>query len=285
MEATRPAIVIAAHGSKAEGWSDAVEEFAEHVRQTPGVAAAFSMVAPAYLEGPAPRIPDVVQVAIEAGCSEVLVVPLFLTVSTHVSEDLPGVLGLPVPPHVEQRLRTEGHEPLAPGLPVRLLDIGPLAELLVANVERRVALREADRKEEALVLVAYGSTLHHDKWEELMHAMQMRLLEHGYGYAGHAYVGHTVGTSPEPTSQAIHLAAHQAGIRRVHVVPLLVGVSNLQTTVIAAACMDAARSHPRTQVLYAADAILPDGDLAAHVAAVALGAVGIFASPTHEALA
>jgi len=274
MGISRPALVIAAHGSRSEGWSEAVADFALDVAASPGVSDAFSLVQAAFLENALPRIPDAARMALSSGCPSVYVVPLFLTVSTHAGEDVPGLLGLPAPPHIRRRLVGEGHTPLVPGLPIRLVPLGDIESLLFKNVLRRTSLNCRDRSHEAVVLCAYGSTIYHAEWERLLHALRTRLMRDGFGYACHAYVGHIVGLSPAPTAQAITDAARMAGIRRVHVVPLLMSVSSLQQQTIAAAVRDVGRG--KIQVIYEEDAILPDGDLAAHVGYRALEALGVF---------
>tara|TARA_B100000530_G_scaffold41000_1_gene23482 strand:- start:268 stop:600 length:333 start_codon:yes stop_codon:yes gene_type:complete len=107
----------------------------------------------------------------------------------------------------------------------------------------------------------------------------------GYGYATHAYVRHGAATGSEPAAEAIAKAASMAGIRKVHVVPVLVGKGRLQSEVIPRACEQARSTRSGLEVVYAGDAILPDGDLAAHVAAVALRAIGAFATVDRGALA
>ena len=267
--------MIAAHGSKTPGWNAAVDDFVRDVAATPGIGDAFATVQAAYIEGSGPSLPDVVRLNLSSGCPEVVVIPLFLTVSTHVSEDVPGLLGLPVGQHVRRRLIAEGYSPHAPGLPVRLVSPGKLEDLLLKNVLRRTSLLSQDKRHEAIVLCAYGSAIHHEAWEALLHALRTRLMQAGYGHATHAYVGHVVGMSPAPTAQAIVDSSRTAGVRRVMVVPLLVSVAALQEQIIAGAVADAER-RVRMPVLYEADAILPDGDLAAHLGFVALQALGIF---------
>ncbi len=277
MIAARPSLLIVAHGARAPAWATQVCEFVEHVRETPGVADAFGAVEAAFLEYEAPTIPDAVRALLGLGSTRILVAPLFLTVSAHLGEDLPGLLGLPVPEHVRQRLRAEGKTPLRPGLPAALLDLGPLDVLLTDNVVRRLALRSEDRGHEAVVLCAYGSALYHEAWEALLASVRARLMRAaGFGYACHAYVGHAVGNSAEPTADAIARAGHMAGIRRIHVVPLLLSVGPLQTEVIPAACERATGLDHACRIVYAADAILPDGDLAMHVGHIALEALGVF---------
>jgi sirohydrochlorin ferrochelatase len=277
MVGERPGLVIVAHGSREPGWDEPVKAFAADVGGTPGVADAFEPVQMAFLEETEPRVSAAVELLLQAGCPRILVAPLFLTVSTHLAEDLPAVLGLEVPAHVRQRVAAEGHPMLPPGLPIEILDWGPLEERLATNALRRLQLRQKAPERESVVLCAYGSSLYHDQWEALLHTIRMRLMQKGFAYASHAYVGHTVGMSPAPTREAIERAAKMAGIRRVHVIPLLVSVSRLQTEVIAGAC-GAARVPDDCEIAYAGDAILPDGDLAAVVGRRALERLGLFAS-------
>lgn len=275
----QPALVIAAHGSKSAGWAEAIDALVRDVRESPGVRDVFSTVTAGFLEESQPPLADAVDVPLKAGASEAIVVPLFLTASMHQSEDVPAILGLPVPTHIRRRVIAEGHRVLPPGLPVRLQPLGEVAAILQRNVVRRTSLESKEPGREAVVLVAYGSAIFHEEWERLMHEVRLRLLQDGWGGVAHAYCGHVVQLSPEPTFRAILHAAQQAGIRRVHVVPLLMAVSELQTGPIAVACQAAlpklAKEH--VQLRYAADAILPDGDLAARIAFVGLQALGVMA--------
>lgn len=279
MQPLRPALVIAAHGSRSVGWADAVQELVRHVAESPGVRELFSTVTAGYLEESLPALADAVEATLRAGASEAIVVPLFLTASMHQTEDVPAILGLPVPVHITRRLVAEGHRVLPPGLPVRLVSLGEVAGILHKNAVRRMALEVRDPSREAVVLVAYGSSIFFDEWEKLMHDVRLRLLQDGYGGVAHAYVGHVAQLSPEPTFKAILHASQQAGVKRVHVIPLLMAVSELQTGPIAVACQAAQPKLAKAHILlrYTTDAILPDGDLAARIAFVALEALGVVA--------
>jgi len=279
MEPLRPALVIAAHGSRSVGWADAIQELVRHVSESPGVREMFSTVTAGYLEESLPALADAVEVPLRAGASEAIVVPLFLTASMHQTEDVPAILGLPGPTHITRRLVAEGHRVLPPGLPVRPVSPGEVAGILHKNVVRRMALEVRDPSREAVVLVGYGSSIYYEEWEKLMHDIRLRLLQDGYGGVAHAYVGHVAQLSPEPTLKAIMHASQQAGVKRVHVIPLLMAVSELQTGPIAVACQAAQPKLAKAHILlrYTTDAILPDGDLAARIAFVALEALGVVA--------
>ena len=277
--------MIVAHGSRTDGWAQLVEGFAATVRACPGIEDVFSTVCCAFLESCQPRLAAAVRLCLSSGGPQVLVAPLFLTVSTHLAEDIPGILGLDVPDHVRQRLRAEGHDLLVPGIGgVELLDLGDLSRQLLTNIDSRVAGQSDQRAEEAVVLCGHGSSLHHARWESLMGGLRRGLLAEGYAHAGHAYVGHSVGMSPEPTRDEILKAVAIAGVRRVHVVPLLVGVSGLQHGPISEACAQA-QATTDVPILYGADAILPDTKLAAFVANTALRHYGAYATVDRGVLA
>ncbi len=282
---SRPALVIAAHGSRSESWLQRVRELAEHVHESAGVGAVFGGVSVAFLEAAEPRIPAEVRSLLAQGHRPVLVAPLFLTASTHLGEDVPGLLGQPVPEHVTRRLVGEGQDPLEPGLPVVQLDLGALEEVLLANVRRRLSLQSEETSSEGVVLCAYGSTIHHARWETLLQALGRRLVDAGFGAARGAYVGHVVGLSPEPTAVAIRAVGASAGIRRVHVVSLLVSTGTLQEAVIQPAVDQVLAEGPPYRVVYSSDSILPDGDLAARIARCALQAIGLFPAGDRGVLA
>ena len=276
MDTPRTALLIAAHGSRAKGWADRVREFAQHVGESAASTTLFSSIEAAFLESSTPSVPDAVTSLLERGATRVLVAPLLLTMSTHLQEDLPGLLGLSVPEHVRRRLQGEGQHPLKPGLPVTLLSLGPLEQILAANVARRLSLRCEVSQSEGIVLCAYGSTLHHGRWKTLLNRTRELLKERGFGAIEHAFVGHVVSKSPEPTRQAIARVAHASRTKRVHVVPLLLGVTKLQTEVIATACQLARAEAGGVSIAFEPDAVLPDGDLAARVAGAALRELGVF---------
>jgi len=280
----RPVLVIVAHGSRADGWVQLIETFTDQVRDSPGVSDAFSAVHAAYLEHSQPALASTVRLSFEAGAGEVFVLPLFLTHSTHAAEDVPGILGLEVPAHIRQRLVAEGHEVLYPGLPISMVSLDDKEEALVSNVIARVSGSARPGFNEGIVLCAYGSTLHHEQWEQLMSRLRVRLMEEGFGYVARAYVGHSVGLSSAPTREAIEEVGSMAGIDLVHVIPLLLSQSELQYGSIAEACA-LVQGEGEIRLRYAADAILPDPALVSRVAATVLRMLGVYAGPVTKVLA
>jgi sirohydrochlorin ferrochelatase len=278
MNALPPALVVVGHGSRSPEWISAFKSFVDEIGRTPGLKDVYASVTPAYLESAAPGLADAVLAQLALGVAEVVVVPVFLTASSHLTEDIPGILGVPgTSRHIVRRLMGEGVPVLPEGLPIRVASLGDVREVLFRNVSRRLALESRDRRHEGVVLVAYGSTIHHDRWETLLHGLRADLLGAGWAATQHAYCGHVVQLSPDPTRDAIVSVASEAGVRRVHVKPLLLARSALQTGPIAAGVAAAAELLQRraVEVIHDGDAILPDGDLAARAGHAALHALGI----------
>lgn len=115
------AVVVAAHGSRAEAANDAHREVVDAL-----AAAVDHPVTPAFLELTEPSIPDAIDAAAATGVASVLVLPYFLHPGRHLSDDLPAIVA-----EASRRL---------PGTEVRLLgSFGAepaLVDVLVAQVRR-----------------------------------------------------------------------------------------------------------------------------------------------------
>ena len=283
MEALKPALVIVAHGSRQMGWSDEVDRFTEQLKQEPGIAETYGWVQSAFLEHSRPDLGSVVSLALSAGCPDIVVAPLFLTASNHVSQDLPVLLGLKELPHVRQQLEAEGLRTLPPGLPIRMLALDDWGNTLKTNVLQRCGAQGVSAKTTGVVLCGHGSSIHHERWEATMSGLTRALTERGFGRVAHAYVGHCVGRSPQPTVEAIESVATVPEIELVLVVSLLMVRASSHTQVVLEACAQTAGRVPAT-VRYTHDAVLPDLAFGQHIAQRALALQGVYLSPVGREL-
>jgi len=114
------AIVVAAHGSRAEGANLAHRDVVTELDGRIGPPAT-----PAFLELAEPSIPTGIDAAVAAGATTVLVLPYFLHPGRHLSDDLPAIVADAVVRH--------------PGHQIRLLDSfgadPALLAVLVAQVD------------------------------------------------------------------------------------------------------------------------------------------------------
>jgi sirohydrochlorin ferrochelatase len=87
MTENKRALLIVAHGSRREASNDEVRELTSVIASKAG--ARFIIVATAFLELATPSIPDGIEQCIQAGASEVVVLPYFLSAGRHVAHDIP----------------------------------------------------------------------------------------------------------------------------------------------------------------------------------------------------
>ena len=81
-------VLLFAHGARDARWAEPFDEVARRVRvREPAVAVRL-----AYLEFMTPTLREAGESLVEAGCTRVDVVPLFLGAGGHVRKDLPALL-------------------------------------------------------------------------------------------------------------------------------------------------------------------------------------------------
>ena len=82
------AVLLVGHGSKVEGSSEAMNRVADHLRNRK--PATFFQTA--FLELESPNIPDGIELCIQQGAKEVIVVPYFVQTGKHVVRDIPNII-------------------------------------------------------------------------------------------------------------------------------------------------------------------------------------------------
>jgi len=85
-------LLLVAHGSRVTSSNDAVVELVEKLRARLS-SYGFDAITHAFLELTTPGIPEGVQSLVEAGASQVVVLPYFLAPGTHVIDDMPELIG------------------------------------------------------------------------------------------------------------------------------------------------------------------------------------------------
>ncbi|MBI1389248.1 MAG: hypothetical protein GC154_12450 [bacterium] len=247
-------LLIVAHGSRSRAWNDAIAAFAGDVRAANAEEREFDAIAHAFMEFGSPSIPEAIETECER-CEELVVQPLFLSISQHVTEDIPAEVE-----KAAERVGGSGGVALfvRKNARVILLPPPPAAPLLADNAAWRLGPRFTPADGFGVVLVLYGSSQYGEAWDELARETLARLaLTYPDAPMTWVYAGDVAGFSPDPVARAIDDMAHRA--ERVAVVPGLVARGVIQTEVIAAAVE---RAHARERVVNLDDAILPDPALA-----------------------
>ncbi|MCO5315675.1 MAG: hypothetical protein M9938_05900 [Solirubrobacterales bacterium] len=261
--AARTGILLINHGSRSATWRklllDVQREISGELLEIPGVA----QVRTAFMEYTEPSIATQLRAFDEDGIERVIVVPLLLTISDHSFDDIPAICGMSDDADVLAELADEKIEVYAPKA---TLDFAPLLDfsgLVQRNTARRVnaILGRRDESSEisyGLVLVGYGSAEFNDDWDRFFaqirsHAEQ----ELGITETAHAWCGHLVSYSRQPTMDAIESVLEKTD--RVILLPILIAYDQMfQEKIIGRA---ATRCAEPDRVLYRPDSILPEPEV------------------------
>ena len=98
---TTKALVLFAHGARDPRWSAPFERLQQVIQaQLPEVAVRL-----AFLELMNPRLPEVAAELVQAGCSKLMIVPVFLGQGGHVLRDLPEIVAQLQADHPQVEIR------------------------------------------------------------------------------------------------------------------------------------------------------------------------------------
>ena len=112
-------LLIVAHGSRREDSNNEVRLLADTIQKT--VSEQAELVKAAFLELAEPSIPDGIQQCIDAGATEVLVYPYFLTRGRHVVTDIPNEVAIKVKEHPHVNILILPHLGAMTGIPELIL--------------------------------------------------------------------------------------------------------------------------------------------------------------------
>ncbi|MDF1676751.1 MAG: CbiX/SirB N-terminal domain-containing protein [Vicingaceae bacterium] len=249
-------VLLVNHGSVAESWRNMLLDVETQVREEVLKNPKISKITTAFMEYTEPSIATRLKEFDEEGFDEVVLIPIFLTVSSHYSHDIPVICGLQVDPKIQETLKKEKIEVYKAKARVTITPPLDYTTILKKNVERRVNALSKDAGNEAVLLVAYGDADYNQQWEKMVDEIGKYLkIKTGHESIAYAWCGHLVGYSTDPTLN---------GIQKLHelednviVIPVLVANDPyFQKDIIQKAC-DMAEG----KVLYKQDAILPDPNI------------------------
>jgi len=264
-------IVLVNHGSRSAAWRklllDVHREVGERLLRIPGVA----QVRTAFMEYTEPSIATQLRALDDAGMDRVIVIPLLLTISDHSFDDIPAICGQSDDPAILSELAAEKIEVYSPRA---RLDFAPLLDfsgLVQGNTARRVSAilgssGLVDASDCGLVLVGYGSADFNDEWNRFFSGIRRHAeLELGITETAHAWCGHLVSYSRQPTMDAIESLLDRTD--RVILLPVLIAYDPMfQDKIIGRA---ATRCSRPDRVLYRADSILPEPEVGRWVIEIA----------------
>ncbi len=252
-------ILLLNHGSRSERWKEPLLELEERVSEKILEIEGVGGIETAFMEHARPSIADGLKAFDSAGCSDIVVIPIFLTVGTHMFDDIPTIIGLKANPASLEKLKLENIERYTPEARVHLAPPLDFSDILKKNALRRAGGLSVEPQHEGLVLVGYGSTEFDRQWTELFDEVGDHISrETGITEHATAWCGHVAHYSPDSTTAVVRRMLSKK--QRAIVIPLLVSTSEAFQIDIIGNAIAALKDHGK-RVSYKPDAILPDPDL------------------------
>lgn len=269
-------VLLISHGSHSKNWREMVLDIEHDVRDEMIKDGHIAGIRSAFMEYTEPSIATQLKEFDRQGYSDVIMVPLLLTVSSHSFDDIPTIAGQKQDHRSMETLRLEGIEIYKPKARVHSAPLLDFPSVLGKNVTRRVRQMSKAPADEGVVLVAYGSEPYDEQWKELLRQVSDEVKsETGVDCAEYSWCGHIVRYKSEPTEKAIQTVLRQK--QRALVVPILVAVDEMfQGKIIGGAIKSVDKNE---RIVYRHDAILPDENINRWVIDISLELASKLVSP------
>ena len=250
-------VLLVNHGSHSAIWRDMLLDMESKVKDKILENSKISKVSTAFMEYTEPSIATKMKEFDAEGFDEVIVVPIFLTVSSHYSHDIPVILGISADPKAKDyMIGKEKIEVYKANAKVSIAPPLDYSTILKKNIERRVNALSKDSENEGVLLVAYGDAKYNQQWEEMVDEIGKYLkIKTGHESIAYSWCGHLVGYSTDPTVKGIEELLELED--NVIVIPILVANDPYFQNDIIQKAVD----HVSGNVMYVQDAILPDENL------------------------
>lgn len=249
-------VLLVNHVSRSQMWRNGLLQLESRVAPTILNNPSVKGVKTAFMEYTEPSIATRMKEFDQEGFSDVIIVPVFLTVSPHTFDDIPTIVGMKEDPRSMQQLKIENIQRYTPKAKPHLAPPLDFTDMLQNNLLRRVTALSKDPAHEGIVLIGYGDETYDKEWVELFDKAAGFIRERT-GIAGYSYgwCGHIANYKPEETTAAINAVLKTA--RTALVIPVLVAHDEqFQIKIIG----DGIAKVPdnKHRVIYKPDAILPD---------------------------
>lgn len=262
----KTAVVLVNHGSRSATWRQALLDMETRVRPVLLTNDSIQAVKTAFMEYSEPSIATQLKSLDEAGFTDVILVPVFLTVSSHTFDDIPTIIGQKTDPQSLETMRLEKIERYRPAARVQTAPNLDFSGVLKTNVLRRVQALSTKPEEEGMVLIAYGDSTYEREWAGLLTEVgafvkeRTRIDSGGYGWCGHV-----VHYNPQKTTEVVQKVLQTKA--RALVIPVLVARDEMFQIKIIGGGVGQVADHAK-RVVYKPDAILPDPQVDAWIIAI-----------------
>ncbi len=265
-------VLLVNHGSRSETWRNELVRLEKNVTDSVLASGDVKGIKTAFMEYTEPSIATRLKEFDKEGFTDVVVVPIFLTVSPHTFEDLPTIMGQKEDKASMEALKLEKIERYVPKATIHITPNLDFTDVLKRNVLRRAKELSKDAPHEGLVLIGYGDETYDKEWTELFNQVATHVKQEiGISEHSHGWCGHIAHYNPAETTKAVNEVLKKK--EKAVVIPMLVAHDeDFQLKIIGGGIEKVANSEKK--VSYKPDAILPDPDIQHWVIAVANEFVG-----------
>lgn len=260
-------VLMVNHGSRSATWRNALLALETSVKDSILKGGVVKGTKTAFMEYNEPSIATRLREFDAEGYTDVIIIPVFLTVSPHSFDDIPTIIGQKENPESMELLKLEKIERYTPKARTYITPLLDFTDMLKKNILRRYKDISRDAANEGLVLIAYGDETYLKEWSELLTnvgsyvAGNTEMKEFSFGWCGH--IAHY---NPDSTTVAINRVLRTK--KTAVVVPVLVAHDEMfQVEIIG----DGIAKIPKDKekVIYKPDAILPDPNVEKWVISIA----------------
>lgn len=252
-------VLLVNHGSRSETWRNTLLQLEKNISPQLLKSKNIKGIKTAFMEYNEPSIATRLKEFDAEGFTDIILVPVFLKVSSHSFEDIPTIIGQKEDPNAKEMLKIENIERYTPKATVHLTPLLDFSDILNRNVLRRVKALSKDAAKEGFVLVGYGDEQYEKDWVSLFNEIALHVKEDtGIDAFTYAWCGHIVRYDSGKTTKAVTEILKTK--EKALVIPVLVAYDeNFQIKIIGGG-VAAVKDHIK-RVAYKPDAILPDPDV------------------------
>ncbi len=252
-------VLLVNHGSRSEAWRNGLLNLEKSVEQQIMADGTVGDVKTAFMEYTEPSIATRLKEFDAENYTDIVLVPIFLTVSSHSFDDIPTLIGQKDDPKSIELFKIEKMERYTPKATVHIAPLLDFTDVLKKNILRRYRELSKGSEEEGLVLIAYGDKTYNTEWSNLMENVAGYVKDStGVSDFSYNWCGHIAHYNPDSTSVAIRqvVAKNKSAV----VIPVLVAFDEMfQVKIIGDGINKIAGN--REKVIYRPDAILPDTNI------------------------
>jgi hypothetical protein len=260
-------VLLVNHGSHSPTWRQALLDLELQVKDSLLNTNLIQGTKTAFMEYTEPSIATQLKAFDSEGYTDVIIVPIFLTVSSHSFDDIPTIIGQKEDPQSLETLKIEKIERYTPRARTHITPLLDFTDVLKQNILRRTRSLSRNPEQEGLVLIAYGDETYMKEWSDLMHQVGKYVQEHaGINAYSFGWCGHVARYNPDSTTVAIQRVLQQK--QQALVVPVLVAHDEMFQIKIIGDGINKLASD-KSRVTYIPDSILPDPVIEKWVIAIA----------------